>query len=88
MLLSEQLELIEARSIDKRMERAAQLFDDAEESGGFKAAISATAKRIQHASGEKLSGIISFLTVSEKRSSGDRKKAFQNLLKMAQERSA
>ena len=85
MLLSERLELLERRST-KEMEHSAQLFDDAEASGSFEAAIAATAKRIKHASGEKLAGIVSFLKVSAKRSSGARARAFQKLLTVAEGR--
>lgn len=88
MLLSERLGLLEGRSIDKRMGRAAQLFDDAETSGGFEDAISATAKRIKHASGDNLAGIVSFLKMSVRRSSGARARAFQKLLTAAEGRAS
>lgn len=88
MLLSERLELLERRSVDKRMERTAQLFNAAESSDGFEAAIRATAERIKHASGDKLEGIIAFLKVSKRRASGDKAKAFQRLLRAAEGRAS
>ena len=88
MRMSEQLSLLEAKGLDKRTDRAAQLFADAEEDGGFDSAIAATAKRIKHASGEKLSSIVAFLHASLKKASGDRAKAFRKLLVAAEKRSS